>query len=100
MLCFYELVLTWHRAETSDSRPRWGTVLLNGIRDVVIDLLVILLHCSISIVAVICYTGLVWNYMRYIHTPVRFHRVPAGNVHCERVSTDVGGVVPRRPTWE
>lgn len=99
MLCFYELVFTWHRAETSDSRPRWGTGLLNRIRVIVIDLF-ILLHCSISIIAVICYIGLVWNYMRYIRTPVRFHRVPEGNVHWERVSRDVGGVGPRMPTWE
>jgi hypothetical protein len=35
-----------------------------------------------------------------IRTPVRFHRVPEGNVHWERVSRDVGGVGPRRPTWE
>ena len=99
MLCCYELVFTWHWTETSDSRPRWGTVLLNGIRVIVIDLFVTLLHCSISIVAVICYIGLVRDYMRYIRTPVRFHRVPEGNVHWERVSRDVGGVVPRRPTW-
>jgi len=42
---------------------------------------------------VICYIGLVWNYIRYIRTPVRFHRVPEGNVRWERVSRDVGGVV-------
>lgn len=58
----------------------------------------ILLHCSISIVAVICYIGLVWNYMRYLRTLVRFHRVPEGNVQWERVSRDVGGVVPGGPT--
>ena len=68
--------------------------MLNGIRVIVIDLFVILLHCPISIVVVICYIGLVWNYMRYIRTHVRFHKVHEGNVQWERVSRDVGGVVP------
>jgi len=96
--------MNWCSRGTERKHPTPGQVgarfCWNEIRVVVIDLLVILLHCSISIVAVICYTGLVWNYMQYIRTPVRFHRVPAGNVHCERVSRDVGGVVPRRSTWE